>query len=303
MCRVRSILVVALLACPAVAVANDRVAADFADAMSSETNDTVFRKVVEFAPASTKVSTTDRARIQRLAKTWALGSQQTVIEIHGYSDSLDLGIAERRAGLIRGYLLGAGIAPARIVVVGHTLAPEGRRIDISLKECTGQKCVAQVVSAQPVVIAELDHSRAVSEPQLGTLQRTLIAAPISATASTKADDVIKADRISISPLTQAGPGTTLTVETVLDRIGTLYMPNLQRCYALGLRTGARPGGKIMLAFTVTARGTLDNIKARGVSADVDRCVSNAMTAWKFAVPRTRDGAPTNQDLRIVLAAT
>lgn len=108
------------------------VASSFATTMSSESTDVTFHKLIEFAPASTRIYSADRELLDRLAKTWLQSGQQTMIKVHGYSESLDLGLAERRAKLVRRYLIKSGVAPERVTTVGHTLEPAGRRIDLSI---------------------------------------------------------------------------------------------------------------------------------------------------------------------------
>nr|MBA3452745.1 AgmX/PglI C-terminal domain-containing protein [Deltaproteobacteria bacterium] len=138
-------------------------------------------------------------------------------------------------------------------------------------------------------------------PRLGTDPGPIVKDPTHVSSQpTKTDNASKV-RITLRPLPPQGPGTTLTVEMVLDRINTVYMPNLQRCYRKGLLGDASLAGKIQLSFTVTERGGLDDIEARGVSSEVDSCVSTAMSGWKFAIPRDKDGAPTDQGFRMVLA--
>lgn len=134
MLDLRSSLVVAALAVasPAAAETSAELATTFADAMSAESSDIVFHKLVEFAPASSRIRSADRAVIQRMAKTWVQSGQHTVIAVHGYSDSLDLGLAERRAERVRGYLIKAGVSPSRVIAVGHTLDKDGRRIDLAI---------------------------------------------------------------------------------------------------------------------------------------------------------------------------
>lgn len=108
-------------------------------------------------------------------------------------------------------------------------------------------------------------------------------------------------RIQIKPLPPEGPGTTLTVAMVLDKIRNQYMFGLQRCYKAGLVGDSKLSGKIAMSFTVTENGTLDDSSARGVSSEVDRCIQNLMGGWRFAVPRDKDGDPTEQPFKLSLA--
>lgn len=108
-------------------------------------------------------------------------------------------------------------------------------------------------------------------------------------------------RIQIRPLPAEGPGTTLTVKMVLDKINAVYMPGLQRCYKKGLLGDSTLSGKVALSFTVTERGGLDEAKAAGVTSEVDACISSAMATWHFAIPRDKDGEATEQGFKLALA--
>ena len=138
-------------------------------------------------------------------------------------------------------------------------------------------------------------------PRLGTDQGPSIDDPTHVVGQPVKKDTTDGGRITLRPLPAQGPKTTLTVDTVVDRINTVYMPQLQRCYRKGLLGDASLAGKIKLAFTVNERGGLDDIEAAGVSSEVDGCVSAAMEGWKFGIPRDKDGDSTDQGFRLVLA--
>jgi len=138
MLTVRSSLVLAALAIssPALADTSEQESVEIdmtpSTAAPAASNDVVFHRLIEFAPASARVYSADRELIARMAKTWLHGGQQATITVHGYSESLDLGLAMRRANNIKRYLIKAGVSPTRIAVVGHTLDKQGRRIDLAI---------------------------------------------------------------------------------------------------------------------------------------------------------------------------
>ena len=142
MLNLRPYLVVAALAVasPASAETDAELATDFADAMTSQSTDVVFHRLIEFAPASARVYSADRELLARMAKTWLQSGQQTMITVHGYSESLDLKLAERRAEIIRGYLIKSGVSPSRVTTIGHTLDRDGRRIDLAIGSCSRGQC-------------------------------------------------------------------------------------------------------------------------------------------------------------------
>ena len=108
-------------------------------------------------------------------------------------------------------------------------------------------------------------------------------------------------RIQIKPLPPEGPGTTLTVAMVLDKIRGPYMAGLQRCYKAGLLDDSTLSGKIRMSFTVSETGKLDEASASGVSPQVDSCIQTFMGTWRFAIPRDKDGDPTEQPFKLSLA--
>ena len=148
MSNLRSSLVAAVLAAASPALADTpleptaqvELAAALADAITTESHQVWFHGLIEFGPASTRVYSADRELLQRMAKTWMQSGQPMMITVHGYSDSLDLSLAERRAARVRGYLLKAGVSPSRVIAVGHTLDKGGRRIDLSIGSCERGQC-------------------------------------------------------------------------------------------------------------------------------------------------------------------
>lgn len=108
-------------------------------------------------------------------------------------------------------------------------------------------------------------------------------------------------RIQIKPLPPEGPGTTLTVQAVLDKIQGVYMSGLQRCYKKGLLDDSKLSGKVSMSFTVSDRGALEDASARGVSGEVDACISSFMGSWRFAIPRDKEGDATDASFKLALA--
>jgi outer membrane protein OmpA-like peptidoglycan-associated protein len=114
----------------------------YADAMTTSSSDeVVLFKVVEFAPSSARVYSREREVLMALAKTWSSDGHRALITVHGYS-ALDLGLAEKRAARIRGYLIKYGVAADRIATVAHTHEVDGRRVDLAVTSCrkAPQRC-------------------------------------------------------------------------------------------------------------------------------------------------------------------
>jgi hypothetical protein len=95
--------------------------------------------------------------------------------------------------------------------------------------------------------------------------------------------------------------TTLTPDSVLERISTVYMAGLKRCYRKALVTDATLSGKVALSFTVDERGRVTDPEAAGITTEVDSCISSQMGAWHFSTPKDKSGNPTDVNFHIVLA--
>jgi hypothetical protein len=162
------------------------------------------------------------------------------------------------------------------------------------------------VGAKPIVIGNNDDGfRQQQNGHIGTDHGPDIQDPTQVANNEPKHETNPGGRIQIKPLKIPGgePPTTLTVGVVLDRINTVYMAGLQRCYRKGLVEDATLSGKITMAFTVTERGGLDDQDASGVSSKVDTCVSELMSSWHFPIPKDKDGDPTEQAFKLSLQLT
>ncbi|HVK85890.1 MAG TPA: hypothetical protein VM513_17340 [Kofleriaceae bacterium] len=139
-------------------------------------------------------------------------------------------------------------------------------------------------------------------PRLGTDVRPLVDDPTRAPATDPKHDERDPPRVIVRPVPgRRPPVTTLTVELVLDKINKVYMSGLARCYRKGLTTDATLTGKVAISFTVTERGSLDDTSAGGVTPEVDACIAQLMTGWRFPIPRDKQGEPDTASFQLVLA--
>ncbi len=95
--------------------------------------------------------------------------------------------------------------------------------------------------------------------------------------------------------------TTLSPVVVLERISSLYMAGLQRCYRLGLAIDSTLAGKVAISFTVDERGKVIEADASGVSPQVDGCISRQMGTWRFPAPKDAEGSGTDASFTVSLA--
>jgi hypothetical protein len=138
-------------------------------------------------------------------------------------------------------------------------------------------------------------------PRLGTTDGPRIDAPTRVQPNEPKQTEREPGRIQIRPVPGQPPTTTLTVQMVLDKINSVYMNGLVRCYRKGLVGDASLSGKVSVSFTVTERGSLEDPSARGVTSEVDACVQTQMGSWRFPIPKDKDGDPDTASFALVLA--
>jgi hypothetical protein len=153
-------------------------------------------------------------------------------------------------------------------------------------------------SHHTVVIGNGDHTSRTGRERIGTdPYAPLVDDPTLMRAEHRAEVPI---RISLDRPRPDQP-TTLTPDAVVDKIRDAYMAGLERCYRKGLAADATLSGNISISFTVTAHGQVADPEASGVNEQVDGCVAGQMSSWHFAIPRDKDGDPTDVTFHVVLA--
>lgn len=138
------------------------------------------------------------------------------------------------------------------------------------------------------------------EARPGTTDGPNIQSPTNVTKIPKEDTEQKKPRIVIKPVKQV-PTTTLSVDTVLSKIMSNYMPGLQRCYKKGLAGDASLGGTVDVAFTVGENGAVMDPSASGLEPVVDNCIQGQMSTWRFPIPRDKAGNPDEASFQVALA--
>jgi hypothetical protein len=106
-------------------------------------------------------------------------------------------------------------------------------------------------------------------------------------------------RISVSDK-QSFDESTLTGDAVLAKIQSAYLAGLKRCYKEYLKKDASARGKVTLSLTINATGRTVKGAAKGFAGEVDDCIGNLMTGWRFPIPKDKDGDPTEASFAITL---
>jgi hypothetical protein len=108
-----------------------------------------------------------------------------------------------------------------------------------------------------------------------------------------------AGRISVADK-QSFDESTLTPDVVLAKIQSAYMAGLKRCYKEFLKKDASARGKVTLALTINETGRTVQGAAKGFAGEVDDCIGNLMTGWRFPSPKDKDGEATEASFAITL---
>lgn len=153
-----------------------------------------------------------------------------------------------------------------------------------------------------IAIGDGTHtSRTDDREDVGTVDHSIVTDdPTLTRAPDHHDEPRLPGRVVIGPV-KPDDSTSLTPAVVLERINTLYMAGLQRCYKDGLRLDATLSGRVAISFTVDDRGLVSDPNASGVSPGVDTCVQSQMAKWRFPVPKDKDGAATDASFAVSLA--
>lgn len=145
-------------------------------------------------------------------------------------------------------------------------------------------------------------TRGDGDPRVGTGGGPRLDGPGGTTSAGggKGEEKGPAGRISVSDK-EGDPGNSLTPDEVLRKIQSAYMAGLKRCYKEHLKTDPTARGGISLTFTVNETGRTVNGRAKGFASNVDSCITNLMSTWRFAVPKDKDdGEPTEASFAIKL---
>ncbi|MDB4957235.1 MAG: hypothetical protein JWO36_4804 [Myxococcales bacterium] len=144
-------------------------------------------------------------------------------------------------------------------------------------------------------------SRGDGDPRVGTGKGPNINGPggTESAGGGKGAEKAPSGRISVADK-QALDESSLTPDIVLAKIQSAYMAGLKRCYKEYLKKDASARGKVTLSLTINATGRTVKGSAKGFAAEVDQCIGNLMSSWRFPVPKDKDGEATEAAFAITL---
>jgi hypothetical protein len=143
-------------------------------------------------------------------------------------------------------------------------------------------------------------SRDNGDPRVGTGNGPKINGPGGTeTAGGPKEEKAPTGRISVADK-QTFDESSLTPDIVLSKIQSAYMAGLKRCYKEYLKKDASARGKVTLSLTVNETGRTVKGAAKGFASEVDSCIGNQMSSWRFPVPKDKDGEATEASFAITL---
>jgi hypothetical protein len=80
------------------------------------------------------------------------------------------------------------------------------------------------------------------------------------------------------------PAPALTPDLVLEKVRGGYMTGVQRCYTRYLKN-ASGHGRVVVMFTVNAKGEATEGAASGVPAKLGDCIVAEVARWRFPAPK------------------
>lgn len=105
-------------------------------------------------------------------------------------------------------------------------------------------------------------------------------------------------RVTLTP-PRTPPGEP-SVDGIIGKIKSVYMPGLVRCYKKAMADGGALSGKVVLAFEVGERGSVSAPSATGVDPGLEACVEGLMGQWRFNPVVDDDGEATEVDVKVTL---
>jgi hypothetical protein len=152
-----------------------------------------------------------------------------------------------------------------------------------------------------VTIGDSDHtSRVDDRARIGTDRGLQIADQSITHTQPGTHPLERTGRIQIQPLPGSDGGTSLTPQSVLEKIQSAYIAGLQRCYRIGQNEDAGLEGRIAIELTVDAHGRVTEPSAAGLTPKVDACVAGFMSSWHFGIPKDKSGEATDATFKIAL---
>jgi hypothetical protein len=111
---------------------------------------------------------------------------------------------------------------------------------------------------------------------------------VAACATKSAPPPASVEAARSEPAARTRPSRALTPDVVLATIRGRYLGGVERCYRRHLKRDASARGRVLVAFTVDARGRARDGDAHGITAQITDCIEAQMRRWRFPRPRREE---------------
>lgn len=161
-------------------------------------------------------------------------------------------------------------------------------VDIGPAHAADNNTSADMLIGEPVDAVDMRPTRPGADlaAQIDAINKQQGSAPVGGAISARPVRITVVDR-------QALDASTLTADVVASKLQVAYLGGLRRCYVTRLATTPSLKGRVTLTLPVDETGRVVRPTARGFDTEIDRCLADAMTSWRFPVPRDADGKPTS----------
>jgi hypothetical protein len=145
------------------------------------------------------------------------------------------------------------------------------------------------------------QTRGDGDPRIGTGKGPKLDGTTTTTGTAGGkDEKVPTGRIKVDSK-QSLDDSSLTADSVLARIQSVYMAGLKRCYKNLLKSDPTARGKVTLSFTVNEKGRVTSPSAKSEFSELSGCIEGQMKTWTFPIPKDSDGDATDAAFKVSLA--
>src|SRR5688572_2537677 len=109
-----------------------------------------------------------------------------------------------------------------------------------------------------------------------------------------------ADAAPVAAAPAPGGGKSLPGEQVSQRVHSVYLAGIRRCYKRALAADPTVTGRLALRFTVAETGGVVDPRVQGGPPEMSHCLEELMATWRFPAPKDVDGEPTEVEHEMTL---
>jgi biopolymer transport protein ExbD len=96
------------------------------------------------------------------------------------------------------------------------------------------------------------------------------------------------------------PPASVAGDTVKSKVTESYIGGLRRCLKLAARPDAPAHESVELGFTIDETGHTADASAYGTALEATSCLTEAMKAWQFPIPKDNELVPTTVTAKVMI---